>query len=266
MSFFGRAFTFDSTPCELFDLMLYDIGDQDTEIPVAGVSTIEDESVGDHWRPYFYGVRPGEKLEFDITFGVNERRLDEHRFLDRWELAEVTAWLCGHTEYKWLYVDQPDMKPIGYKCMISELTVTRYGSVPWALKAHVTCDSPYAYLEETAVECEVNGTETIEIFNESSLNGWYYPVVSFELSGGTSFSVKNEEDNDKGPSFTDIPSSVSLIRIDNEHCIIENDQDLNLYSGFNFQFLRLKRGYNHITITGNGTATILCEYPVNVGG
>lgn len=266
MSYFGRAFVFDGIPCETYDLMMYDIGNQDEDITVRGDMTIEDETVGDDWRPFFYGTRPGEKLEFDMYFGVNIRRVDEGKFLDRWELAEVTTWLTGHDSYKWLYIDQPDANLYGYRCILSNLQVTRYGSVPWAIKVHVTCDSPYAYLETKNMTFTVNGEKTVEIYNESSLNKPYYPKLTISRSSGTAFSVKNAQDNDKGPAFTDIPGSVTQIMIDNDNCVIENNQGVNLYSGFNFQFLRLMRGYNNIKITGNGTVTITCEYPINVGG
>ena len=266
MSFYGKAFVFDSTPCELYDLMLYDIGNQDDDIEITGVSTIEDETVGDQWKPYLYGTKPGSKLEFDITFGVNERRLDHDKYLDDWEIAEVTSWLCGHKEYKWLYIDQDDKQLVGYRCIISELRITRYGSVPWAMTAHVTCDSPYAYLEAKEIVQEVNGSKTFEIYNESSLNDWYCPYVTFTRKSGTAFSVINDQDQNRGPSLSDIPGSVSVITIDNEHCVLDNNSGVNLYPGFNFVFLRLKRGYNNITVTGTGTLTIRCEYPINVGG
>ena len=266
MAFYGSAFVFDSTPCELYDLMMYDIGNQDEDIEITCVSTIEDETVGDKWKPYFYGTRPGDKLEFDIVFGVNERRLDEDKYLDDWEVAEVTSWLCGHKGYKWLYIDQMDKLLVGYRCMISNLRITRYGSVPWALTAHVTCDSPYAYLEAKEITYTVDGSRTIEIYNESSLNDWYYPEIAFALTSGTALSITNAQDNDKGPSLTNIPGSVTQITIDNEHCVLSNNQGVNLYTGFNFEFLRLARGYNNITITGAGTITIKCEYPINVGG
>lgn len=266
MAFYGSAFVFDSTPCELYDLMLYDIGNQDEDQNITGVSAIEDESIGNKWKPFFYGTKPGTKLEFDITFGVNERRLDEEKYLDHWEIAEVTSWLCGHNQYKWLYIDQFDAELIGFRCIITKMQVVRYGSVPWALKAHVTCDSPYAYLEAKEITTSVSGSKTIEVYNESSLNDWYLPVVTFNRTSGTALSIKNDADNNRGPSLTNIPGAVSTITIDNEHCVLDNDQGVNLYAGFNFQFLRLARGYNHITITGNGTVTIRCEFPINVGG
>jgi len=266
MSFYGRAFVFDGTPCELYDLMLYDIDNQDEEIAIGGSVSITEETVGEKWRPYFYGARIDGKLEFDMTFGVNERRLDAGKYLDRWEIAEVSSWLIGHKGYKWLYIDQPDMTLVGYRCILSDLQAVPYGSVPWALKVHVTCDGPFAYLERKDMVYTVNGALNIQIYNESSLNDWYYPKLTFERTSGTAFSVKNEADGGRGVELQNIPASVVHITIDGEHGVIRNDQDLNLYAGFNFQFLRLARGYNPITITGNGTLTISCEYPINVGG
>lgn len=266
MSYFGRAFMFDSVPCEAYDLMLYDIGNDDDDISVPSIGEIVDETVGDQWKPYFYGVKPADKLEFNIVFGVSETRLDEGKFLDRYEVAAVSTWLTGHKEYKWLFIDQPDMRPFGYRCMIKDMNIVQYGKVPWALKAHVICDSPYAYLEEMQTGITVSGTKQIEFFNASSLNDFYYPRITFMRTSGTAFSVKNAQDNNRGPSFTDIPSSVTSISIDNEHGVITNNQGINLYDRFNFQFLRLARGYNNLTIKGNGSLDIICEFPVNVGG
>lgn len=266
MAYYGKSFTFDSTPCETYDLMMYNIGDDEEDLSVVGVDTIEDELIGNKWKPYFYGVKNGGKLEFDMTFGVNERRLDAEKYLDSWELSEVTSWLCGHKEYKWLYIDGWDIYMYGYRCMITDLRITQYGSVPWAIKIHVVCDSPYAYLEAKNTTYTINGSRTIDVYNESSLNDWYYPDVEFVRTSGTAFSMTNDKDNNRGPSLHDIPGSVSTITIDNEHCIVDNDKGVNLYEGFNFQFLRLKRGHNNITITGNGTVKIKCEYPINVGG
>lgn len=267
MSYFGRAFMFDSVPSEEYNLMLYDVGGtDDNDFSVAGVGDVIEETVGDRWKPYFFGIQPAAKLEFDIVFGVNEDRLDNYKYLDRYEVAAVAAWLTGHNEYKWLFIDQPDMRPFGYRCIIRDLDVVQYGKVPWALKAHVICDSPYAYLEEMRTGIAVDGTAQVEFFNASSLGGFYYPKLTFTRTSGTAFSVVNAEDNGKGPSFTDIPSSVTSIEVDNEHGVITNDQNLNLYDKFNFQFLRLVRGYNNLTITGNGVLDIVCEFPVNVGG
>lgn len=267
MSYFGRAFVFDSVPCEEYDLMLYDVGGvDDNDIDVPSVGEVVDETVGDKWKPYFFGVKPAAKLEFDIVFGVNEDRIDNYKYLDRYEVAAVAAWLTGHKEYKWLFIDQPDMRPFGYRCLIKDLDVTQYGKVPWALKAHVICDSPYAYLEEMQTNIEVNGATELEFYNASSLNDFYYPVITFHRTGGTAFSITNEQDSNRGPAFTDVPASVSSMTIDNEHGVITNNADLNLYEKFNFQFLRLARGYNKLTITGTGTLDIMCEFPVNVGG
>lgn len=54
--------------------------------------------------------------------------------------------------------------------------------------------------------------------------------------------------------------------VDGETGVLKSSSDINIYNGFNFVFPRLVRGENHLTITGNGTVTFTCEFPVNVGG
>lgn len=48
--------------------------------------------------------------------------------------------------------------------------------------------------------------------------------------------------------------------------ILSSSSGVNNYNNFNFVFPRLVRGKNQLTITGNGTVTFTCEFPVNVGG
>lgn len=267
MAFYGQSFTFDETPCEAFDLMLYDIGDEEQGDTVfASIPTIEDEVVGKRAVPYFYGVQFKEKLEFQIVFGVNQDRLNDGRFLDRYELDAVSTWLTGHDHYKWFMVEQEDMTWIRYKCMITELNVVSYSHIPWALTATVTCDGPYAYMYPFSYEYEVRGSETIEFYNESSMHGHYSPTIEIVLKQGGSFSIINETDNGRETKFENVPGSVSNIIVDNDHCVITNDQSLNLYPYFNMKFLRLQQGYNTLRVTGNGVLRIHCEFPVNPGG
>lgn len=265
MSFFGRTFVFNGISCEAFDLMLYDIDDGgDSENEFASVVTIEDETVGARWRPYFYGVRHEGKLEFELTFGVKPQRIDAGRYLDRYEMSEVATWLTGHKNYLYLDIEQEDLRFVRYKAMITGLTVVAYGQIPWALHATVTCDSPYAYMypEEYTL---ASGGGTLKIFNRSSLNDYYMPILTIGQSGGD-FAITNVSDDDRVFQFTGLPAGTGLITVNNENCLIECANGLNLYPYFNNRFLRLKRGMNELSVSGNGTLKIICEFPINTGG
>ncbi len=267
MTFFGKAFTFDGVPSEQFDLMLYDIGSESAEeAEFAGIPDVVEDVVSKRWKPYFYGVKHDEKLSFEMTFGVNQRRIDAEKYLDRYELAEIAAWLTGHDNYKDLEIEQDDMSLVRYKCMVSKLSRVSFGSIPWALRATITCDGPYAYLEPAEERYTVNGTASVSYYNRSSLNTYYMPKIEFDISSGSGFSIENMADNGRTLTFSGIPGSISKVYVDNDKGIVTNDQDLNIYDQCNYNWLRTKRGLNTLNVTGNGTLIIRSEFPVDVGG
>ncbi|MDO4741061.1 MAG: hypothetical protein Q4A66_10370 [Eubacteriales bacterium] len=267
MAFWGCSFSFRGVSCRDYGLMIYNIGSGgDAENMFASTVSIEEELVGSHWKPYFVGVRYQEKLRVSFTFGVDQDRLDARSFLSRREASEIAAWLTGHDDYGQLRINQEDMLDYHYKCMCTSLTLLQPDGAPWAFRAEFTCDSPYAYLRETAATYSVSGTASAVYDCRTSHNGYISPNVSISLSSGGSFSIANAADAGRVMTFSNVPASVSRIDIDCDKCIITNDQDLNLYENFNFQFLRLRRGENNLTFSGNGAVTISGEFPINIGG
>lgn len=267
MAFWGKSFVFNGYPCEAFDLMLYDVGsDAQGAGQFASVVTVIEENLPSKWKPVFYGTKLEGKLQFDIVFGVNEERLDSNNYLDRYEMDAIASWLTGHDRYMWLEIEQEDMDHVRYRCMITGLVMVEYGNIPWAMKATVSCDGPYAYMTPHEYEYELNGTHTIEFYNEGSHNGYYKPVIQYTSSDGGDLEIVNLTDDNRTFKFTGIPAAAVTVNIDNENCVITNSADLNLYPYFNYKFFRLRRGYNILQITGYGTLKIICEFPVNVGG
>lgn len=267
MAFWGKSFSFDGLPCEAFDLMIYDIGNSSqSDTSFASVPKINDESIPSKWKPLFYGTQFEKKLEFEITFGVDQQRIDGGKFLDRSEINNIAAWLTGYDEYKSFHIDQDDMMNVHYKCIVTSLQTVSYGRIPWALKAKFTCDSPYAYLTPEETSYSVSGSREVEFLNKSGHSGFYMPILKIEPLNGGSFSVLNMSDGGQGVSFTSIPASISEIVINNDTGVISNDQDLNLYPYFGFKFLRLQRGLNKLRLAGNGIVKLVCEFPVNTGG
>ena len=268
MAFWGKSFIFDGYPCEDFDLMIYDIGSSaQGASEFASTASIVDESLPSKWKPIFYGVKFDSKLCFTIVFGVNQHRIDDQNYLDRYEIDTIATWLTGHQQYKWLAVEQDDMTFVRYKCIFTSLECVEYGRIPWAMKAEVTCDSPYAYMYPHEYQYTLNGTaKSITFFNESSINGYYRPIIEYSTSSGGNLEIINNTDNGRIFKFTGLSSASQQITIDNENCVITSSADTNIYDKFNYNFFRLKRGYNQLQITGNGTLKILCEFPINVGG
>jgi len=267
MAFWGHKFIFNEIPCETFDLMMYDIGGESQgDGEFANIVTVVEEVVGSRWRPYFYGVKYEKKQEFDIVFGVNQDRIDNQKYLDRYELAEVSTWLAGHEKYLWLEIEQEDMEYIRYRCIITSLSIISYGNIPWALKATVTCDGPYAYLYPQEFRYEVNGEIELQFYNESSHNGYYKPEIYIEVKSGSDFSIVNNSDDYHTIRFTGLPSSIRNIYVNNDTEVITTPTGEDVYKYCNFQFLRLKRGYNILKIVGCGVLTLRCEFPISIGG
>lgn len=265
MSFYGESFIFNGISSSDYGLMVYDIGGSDqSSTEFASTVKISEEYVGTKWKPYFYGVTYDQKLEHEITFGINSERIDADQYLTRPEIEEIATWLTGHDGYKVLEIEQEDMTWVRYKCIVTKLSVATYGRIPYTFKATFTCDSPYAYEYPRDYNYVVSGTRTVHLFNESSVHGFYYPVIEI-INPDSSVTIENLSDNGRTFALTDIPASISRITVNNDTKVITNDQSLNLYDNCNYLFFRLVRGSNKIRITGNCTVKITCEFPVNTG-
>lgn len=137
----------------------------------------------------------------------------------------------------------------------------------WGFECTVTCDSPFGYLMPQEFRYDVDGSRTVVLHSRASANDPYSPSLLIQPSGGaTSFSVKNLTDSNREFTLNDIPTGSGDITLDGEHGILSCAYDMNLYPYCNFKFPRLLRGDNELILTGSGTYTFICEFPVNVGG
>lgn len=268
MAFWGCSFVFDGIPCEDYDLMMYESfnGAQQDEGKFANTVKIVEDKVSTRWKPYFYGAKYEDKLSFSLVFGVNQRRLDANKPLDRSELEAISTWLVGHQKYKWLEISQEDIEHVRFRCIVTSLEIVEFGSAPWALKAVIECDGPYAYMYPRVYEYDISKVKTVEFYNESSHPGFYKPYIEVELGESRSFSITNITDGGRTMSFNDLPSGIKLIKIDNDCCVVMTDESgINLYPFFNFKFFRLAHGVNSLVFEGDCKVRILCEFPVNTG-
>lgn len=265
MAFWGKSFIFNGTPCDDFDLMIYDIEShtQGAGTFASTVTPVEDK-LASRWKPLFYGTKNNNKLEHTMVFGVNQHRIDERKYLDRYEMDAIATWLTGYDKYLWLEVEQEDLSYVRYRCIVTKLDIIEFEMIPWAFQAKIECDSQYAYLYPQTFEYEINGATPIVFYNESSHHGYYMPKLEI-LQPGEEFSILNRSDNNRLFKFENIPNAVSSICIDNNAGIITNNAGLNLYPNSNLKFFRLVKGDNYLTVTGHGILRIFCEFPINVG-
>lgn len=267
MAFYGCQFTFDGVPCFEYGLMVYDIGSVVEDGKFASTpSEILEQRTAKRYTPLYYGVIRNKPLEFTFTFGADIDSVESGRWLDRWEMDAISTWLTNKEGYKYLEIIQPDMDVIRYKCMITDLSYITQGKYPWAFSCTVTCDSPYAYLyPETYTKSVTNSTDLL--ISSRQACEFYHPQLEISMTSGNSITIVNASDNNRTFSMTGISTLPITINIDNENEIITNTQGINLYDTFNFNFLRLVRGDNNLNISAdNANISIVCEYPINVGG
>ena len=268
MSFTGTEFIFDGTSSFAFGLCLYsqiDNTSQGNTEWASNVKMFENRPYRRH-QSYCYGGSLEDSLKFKLVFGVSEDRKDTLGEYDRWEMQKIASWLTGHRGYRWLEIVQDDLTYVRYHCYMDNLEAVEIGGRHWGFACDVTCDSPYGYLAPQTFTYVVNNTETITLHSLSSANDPYFPVLRIHQSSGTDFSVKNVTDGNRTFTLTGIPTGSGNILLDCDHGVLTCDAGLNLYPYCNFKFPRLLRGDNQLILTGSGTYTFTCEFPVNVGG
>ena len=266
MAFFGCQFSFDGIPSFEYGLMVYDIGGSNEDGTFSSPVEIHEDRTSKRYTPLFYGTAQNTPLTFNFTFGADLKAIDTNSHLDRWDMDVISKWLTGHDGYKYLEITQPDMESVRYKCIISNLEYTTYGKIPWAFSCQVTCDSPFAYLYPEVLDISVAGNVNAAMECRAA-SRYYFPKITINMKSGTTFSIINHSDNDRVFKFEGLSTSTKTIIVDNENeVIVTNPDDNAIYNKFNFNFLRLVRGYNHLEFSGNAEVSFECEYPINIGG
>ena len=268
--FYGCEMTFDGRSCTEYGLMMYDFKDAaQTDVDFTSSGKLITEHVPGQYETMLYGTDQETPLKFTLVLCANEESVNKGEFLDRFDISDIASWLTGHQTYKWLSIDQPDMRIFRYKCLITELRLLTHGNLPWAFACTVTCDSPYAYMTPItyAAQATTSGYQLI-VNNRSTHNGYYYPNIVIDATGSNrDISIINQSDKNREFRLTGIPSISKNVVVDNLHqIIVDKSSGLNLYPYFNYKFLRMVRGSNTFILKGDFTLTIKCEFPVNIGG
>ena len=240
--------------------MIYDLGGEgQDEVPFGNKADIIEKRILRRIQPIHYGVNyHDEPLEFKLVFGAFHP-------LDRFEFEQISLWLTGHQDYKWLEIEQTDLGHVRYRCLITELTPKFVDWLPWAFTANIICDCPYAYGYPFTKTYTVNGSTTVTFRNESTMREYFKPDLDI-VPSSTSIKIVNKTDNNRETSFTGLPAANVKIHMDNKNGIITDEAGgVNLYDKFNMNFFRLVQGDNQLTITGNGTYTISGMFLHNVG-
>ncbi len=267
--FRGSYFSFNNINSRAFNLQIYDFGSAtSSQGQFTSMLNAVEEKLPNKYKVDYYGHQQSNQLEFTMVFGADEDAIMNQTPLDRFDLNNIANWLTRVDGYAWLRIEQSDLEHVRYRCRITDLKILDTGHMPWAFSCTILTDSAYAYrLPEVKTET-VTTTKNISIFSRADNIGHYFPKLEITLpSGVTTISIKNVSDNNREFKITSIPNvSGMVINVDNENQIITSSTGINVYQYFNYNFFRLLRGNNSITITASSaTVSFTSEYPVNVG-
>lgn len=271
MSFRGDSFVFDGVSSTEYGLTsCKSIGSvsQSSGIINSGFTVVSD-TVNQSDEEILYGVINNTPAEFDlVAYSETE--------LDRYDIAAITGWICGHSTYKTLSIVQSDMEMFKYKCLMGSFEEVEIGGRTFGFKVHVRCNSPYAYMHPI-VQTIVSTSTIVPVGfiydNRSNVNGYYKPTsIQIELTALSDFTLLN---NTTGESFTltfneggsQINATDLTITILKNGVMYydETSPTFNIYKYSNKKFPRFVRGNNSISITGDCTVTITSEFPMNIG-
>lgn len=260
MSFYGSSFIFDGISGEEYGLRIANIGGfSQSKANFGGELTIHEDRINGRSTGLHYGATANKALSFPISFTV----CNDNQHLDRYESAAVAGWLTGHTQYKRLCIEQPDMESITYRCLITKLEAQEVGGWTVGYTATVTCDGPYAYRHWADTVATCSGASAYLYRNMSNVNGYYRPIVEIECTG-TSLSIENVTDGSvfvlEGMSDVD-----RTIHIDCLNQVITDSAGTNLYACASGRMPRFLRGDNQLNLTGNFVMKVNNEFPWNVG-
>lgn len=264
MSFTGSSFIYDGISSEMFGLMLCNFSGTTQEAGTVGARlSIQEDRIARRCTSLHYGVTDNDAKEFPVVLVVR----DENRRLDRYEIAQIGAWLSGDHEYKELAILQSDMEGVFYRCIITDLEQLEVGMRTIGFTATVSCDGPYAYRRMPSTKAELSGSTSLLYHNYSNVKGYYLPEMEIQCTG-SSLLIQNQTDGTMF-SLDGMPSGARTIHISCQNQVMTSSDGINLYQYWNVDtdkyVPRFVRGDNRLMIAGADMITIQNVFPWNVG-
>ena len=267
----ARTFTYNNVSSEVFGLVIGYFGGTDEEI-ITGLETELDRGEMNMVRsiPQMYGTTYTEtlKIEFDV-FHCNGETIS---FEDS---RAINRWLHGSKTFTKLTFNDGIPESIHYYAICTNITDVVAGNGLTGKKLEFQCNAPYGFSTKKSMKIDLNGEDTETTIINQSDEGNYYPTVRLDNTDSGEIQITNVT---AGKSFTIDFTNIEQIGeyktviLDGALCRISdaNGKLLPLYKigwdeNTSLSWPELVPGKNKIIISGNGTATITCEFPRKVG-
>lgn len=254
MAVYQKKFTLNNRSNTDFGLIVCAISPDDGETDsFLTVESIFTESHDGSIR-YDYGAKYTEPAVLYITMVKNN-----YADFSRKELRETLDWLTGLRKASWLDLYNDDSGKISFSFLgrVTDVKLHKLDARVVGVHVEFTSVSPWAYSSINHNEMSLNGNSVrYAIRNASDEVGVYvYPTVTF-INKATNGRLKivNHTTGEETLLFN-LGMNEKVVMDSNKN--IYSDKPIKIFGDdFNFNWLRLAQGYNHIEITGIGHLTI----------
>ena len=265
-------FTYNGISSELYDLVVCFDGLEEDVATGLGREIIKGEVNMVRHKANQYGTVYNEVTP--IEFMIMHPNGKEFTIL---ESRSINKWLQTNT-YCPLSFNNEKGTELYYKAICTQIVDKNYGG-HIAKLVTFEADSPFAYERQITKVKSVTDRD-IRIYNSSD-DGIYYPILKLKANQEniiiTNTSDKNQQMTLCIPSEyqnEDITINTALMQILDKDNVpiplnkigwtINTSENIGLQSS-SFYWLRLVSEINRITVEGNCTLEILCEYPRKAG-
>ena len=268
MSFINTDFTFNGTHSINYGVKLVRLSGGLIGTPIAGGKSMSEEYIGYRDEPFFYktDMKP---INLSMTFLIGD--VDSATPAVR---EDVFEWLYSPRAYA-DFKSEDDYDSVGgvydrlYKLIFTsplefQSADLENGYFTLTAQAH-----PFAYTEVTTQNETISSTPTqITINNptnvrDASNNFYYYPKISIDMNGSTSFRMVNTSDSNREFELDTVTTNEQLV-IDNKLKYIETDEvDTNRIANLtDKRWFRLVQGDNVINVHSLCALQIVCQFPI----
>ena len=202
-----------------------------------------------------YGAKYKETAILNITMVKNN-----YADFSRVELREILGWLTGLRKVSWLDLYNDDSGELSYSFLgrVSDVKLQKMDARVIGIQVEFTSVSPWAYsgIQRTELTLDGNGT-LIPLCNFSDEEAAYiYPNITFVNKGSGTLNIINITTGEK----TEIKGLAANEKVTlDTNKIIYSDNDTKIFNDdFNWIWVKLIHGYNHLYVTGTGH--LIIEY------
>jgi len=258
----GRTFTYGGKNSADYGLFFAYIDSDMTNVDVEKNASYEITSSKTRSSFHIVGRKHEDPLEREIEI-ISEKEITPS------EEREIVRWLFDSPKYMRLTLNPFDYEQtfeyngVFYNCYFTEERKLEFSDGVHGWSARIICDAPYGWSTVGNTSATVNGSDTLNIINDSDDLTPSIPYhVTIECSSFGDIILQNTSNNDLVTKFSDV-SPDEVIEID-QYGQISTNMSNGIYERFNGKLPKLISGTNQITASGNFKITISFRNPRRV--